>query len=87
MRVCLELSIKVETFLSLFFRQPDPDAPHGPPDAHHGPADAHHGPPNADEVADGGGQHDVAAVIGPIGPQLFGAAPFPGYRSFSLQVS
>ena len=31
--------------------------------------------------------HDDAAVVGPIGPGLWGAAAFAGQRSFYVQVS
>ena len=31
--------------------------------------------------------HDAAAVVGPIGPGLWGAAAFAGQRSFYVQVS
>ena len=60
---------------SLFFWQPDVDA--------NGEA-ADQGQPDADA---GGGPNEAAAIVGPICPQLFGAAPYPGHRCFSIQVS
>ena len=70
----------IEKELSSVFQQPDVDANgDAAPDVH----------PNAEALAlaDGGGQYDAAAIVGPIGPELFEAAPFPGQRGFSIQVS
>ena len=67
-------------FLLSCFQQPDVDANsdignQGQPDA------------VAVPIGEGGGQFDAVAVVGPIGPELFGAAPFPGQRSFLILVS
>ena len=76
----LQLMAPIEKELSSFFQQPDVDANgDAAPDVH----------PDAEALAlaDGGGQYDAAAIVGPIGPELFEAAPFPGQRGFSIQVS
>ena len=62
-------------FQFISFPQPDVDANREA---------ANQGQPDADA---GGGPDDAAAIVGPIGPQLFGAAPFPGCRCFSIKVS
>ena len=65
-------------FLLSFFQQPDVVADSGT-----------QGQPDAVPVpiGEGGGQFDAVAVVGPIGPELFGAAPFTGQKSFSILVS